>query len=83
VYWLLTWSADLAASASGGAPRYHPDRRDALARLGKRVARLPLFRYYRALLRQRELLGHPLVPRLAAEALLFEYQALFNDAHGS
>jgi DNA polymerase-3 subunit delta' len=57
VYWLLTWSADLAASASGGAPRYHPDRR--------------------------ELLGHPLVPRLVAEALLFEYRALFNDAHGS
>ncbi|HVP86679.1 MAG TPA: DNA polymerase III subunit delta' [Casimicrobiaceae bacterium] len=83
VYWLLTWSADLAASATGGVPRYHPDRRDALARLGKRVARLALFRYYRALLRQRELLGHPLVPRLVAEALLFEYRALFNDAHGS
>lgn len=83
VYWLLTWSADLAAAASGGTPRFHPDRREALGRLGTRVARLPLFRYYRALLRQRELLGHPLVPRLVAEALLFEYRDLFIDANGS
>jgi len=82
VYWLATWCADLAASASGGEPRYHPDRREALAQLAPRVARIPLFRYYRALLRQRELLGHPLVPRLVAEALLFEYRTLFNGAHG-
>jgi DNA polymerase-3 subunit delta' len=83
LYWLLTWSADLAASASGGAPRFHPDRRDSLRQLARRVARLPLFRYYRALLRQRELVGHPLVPRLVAEALLFEYRTLFNERDGS
>ena len=78
VYWLLTWTADLAAMSSGGAPRFNPDRRDALAELGARVARVRLFRYYRALLQQRELLGHPLQPRLVAEALLFEYQQLFG-----
>ena len=78
VYWLSTWVADLAASASGGAPRFHPDRRDTLAQLARQVALLPLFRYYRTLLRQRELLGHPLVPRLVAEGLLFEYQGLFT-----
>ena len=82
VYWLATWTADLAASASGGPPRFHPDRREALAQLGRQVALLPLFRYYQTLLRQRELLGHPLVPRLVAEALLFEYRGLFADAHG-
>jgi DNA polymerase-3 subunit delta' len=78
LYWLLAWTADLAAVASGGAPRFSPDRRDALARLAPRVARVRLFRYYRALLRQRELLGHPLQPRLVAEALLFEYRAAFG-----
>ena len=83
VYWLMTWSADLASTASGGAPRFHLDRREALGLLGTQVARLPLFRYYRLLLRQRELLGHPLVPRLVAEALLFEYRELFIDANGS
>jgi len=82
VYWLSTWVADLAASASGGAPRFHPDRRAALAQLASQVALLPLFRYYQTLLRQRELLGHPLVPRLVAEALLFEYRGLFTDANG-
>jgi len=77
VYWLLTWTADLAAMGSGGSPRFNPDREEALALLGARVARLRLFRYYRMLLEQRALLGHPLQPRLVAEALLFEYRAMF------
>ena len=77
MYWLLTWTADLAAVASGGAPRFHPDRGDVLAGLALRVARVPLFRYYRTLLRQRALLSHPLQPRLVAENLLFDYRILF------
>jgi DNA polymerase-3 subunit delta' len=79
VYWLLTWTADLAATSSGAAPRFHPDRGESLARLGERVARVKLFRYYRMLLGQRALLGHPLQPRLVAETLLFEYRALFES----
>jgi DNA polymerase-3 subunit delta' len=82
VYWLLAWTADLAAVASGGTPRFNPDRREALASLGGRVARVALFRYYRALLTQRALLGHPLQPRLVAEALLFEYRAAFAQKDG-
>ncbi len=77
LYWLLTWTADLAAVTAGAPPRFHPDRREALSRLARRVARVPLFRYYRALLQQRSLLAHPLQPRLVAEALLFEYRTLF------
>jgi DNA polymerase-3 subunit delta' len=82
VYWLLTWVADLAASSSGGDPRFNPDRRDGLAQLGGKVARLKLFRYYQTLLRQRALLGHPLQPRLVVEALLFEYLGLFEMGDG-
>ncbi len=82
VYWLLAWTADLAAVASGGTPRFNPDRSEALAGLAARVARVALFRYYQALLRQRELLGHPLQPRLVAEALLFEYRAAFPRGRG-
>ena len=78
LYWLLTWATDLATVASGGAPRFHPGHREALVELGRRVARVPLFRYYQTLLRQRALLGHPLQPRLVAEALLFEYRGLFT-----
>ncbi|HTS22387.1 MAG TPA: DNA polymerase III subunit delta' [Casimicrobiaceae bacterium] len=83
VHWLLAWTSDLAAVASGGEPRFHPDRRDALASLGARVARVTLFRYYRTLLRQRELLSHPLQPRLVAEALLFEYRTAFSREQGT
>lgn len=78
LYWLLTWTADLAAVAAGDSPRFHPDRREPLSRLAARVARVPLFRYYRTLLQQRSLLSHPLQPRLVAEALLFEYRTLFG-----
>ncbi|MEO8739493.1 MAG: DNA polymerase III subunit delta' [Casimicrobiaceae bacterium] len=77
ISWLLSWTADLAAVASGGEPRFHPDRRAALANLAGRVARVPLFRYYQSLLRQRALLSHPLQPRLVAETLMFEYRDLF------
>ena len=61
-------------------PRVHPDCAAALARLAPRVAPLPLFRYHRALLRQRALLAHPLQPRLVAEAMLLDYRALFAPA---
>jgi DNA polymerase-3 subunit delta' len=77
LYWLLSWTADLASVASGGPARFHPQRRDALVALASRVARVPLFRYYRTLLEQRALLAHPLQPRLVAEALLIEYRDLF------
>lgn len=77
VYWLLAWTADLAAMAAGGAPSFNPDRRDALKRLAGRVAPVPLFRYYQMLLQQRALLSHPLQPRWVAEALLIEYRKLF------
>jgi DNA polymerase III subunit delta' len=77
VYWLLAWTADLASVAAGAAPSFNPDHRDALARLAGRVAPVPLFRYYQALLGQRALLSHPLQPRWVAEALLIEYRKLF------
>lgn len=77
VYWLLAWTADLATVAAGSAPTFNPDHRDALTRLAGRVALVPLFRYYRTLLRQRALLSHPLQPRWVAEALLIEYRKLF------
>jgi DNA polymerase-3 subunit delta' len=77
VYWMLAWTADLAAVASGAAPSFNPDRADALKRLAGRVAMVPLFRYYRALLQQRALLSHPLQPRWVAESLLIEYRKLF------
>lgn len=77
VDWLIAWSADLARVHAGDSVRQNPDSADALRRLAEQVAPIALFRYHRSLLRQRALLAHPLQPRLAAEALLIDYKALF------
>jgi hypothetical protein len=76
--WLGAWTADLARVAAGGAPSRNPDFGDALAALAASVAPVPLFRYHRALLRQRALVAHPLQPRLVAEAMLIGYRDLFR-----
>ena len=78
VDWLVAWTADLARVLAGGAASRNPERRAAIAELATQVARLPLFRYHRSLLEQRTLIGHPLQPRLVAEALLIDYRALFR-----
>ena len=76
--WLVAWSADLARVRVGGDAARNPERRTALTGLAPQVARLALFRYHRSLLEQRTLVGHPLQPRLVAEALLIDYRALFR-----
>ena len=43
---------------------------------------LRIMRHGRLQQQQRALLGHPLVPRLVAEALLFEYRAAFAQRDG-
>jgi DNA polymerase-3 subunit delta' len=76
--WLIGWCADLARVRAGGTPAENADFDAALHALARSVAGVPLFRYYRDLLRQRTLLAHPLQPRLVAEALLIDYRALFG-----
>ena len=76
--WLIGWTADLARVAAGASARQNPDASPALARLARRVAPAPLFRYHQSLLQQRALVAHPLVPRLVAEALLIDYRGLFG-----
>jgi DNA polymerase-3 subunit delta' len=78
VDWMIAWTADLARVGAGGTARHNPECAAVLATLASRVAPIGLFRYHRALLRQRALLAHPLTPRLVAEALLLEYKALFR-----
>jgi len=75
--WLIAWTADLARVAAGGAVRLNPDASAPLQRLAAQVAPLALFRYHRSLLQQRAIQAHPLQPRLVAESMLLDYQALF------
>ncbi len=78
IEWLLAWTADLARVAAGSAARQNPDFARELNTLARRVAPLAPFRYHDQLLRQRALLAHPLQPRLVAEAVLIDYQAMFR-----
>jgi len=79
--WLIAWTSDVARVAAGGRPARNPERARELEALAQRVARISLFRYHQALLRQRAMIAHPLQPRLVAEALLIEYRDLF-ERHG-
>lgn len=76
--WLAAWAEDLARVSAGGPPARNPDHAAALAALAPKVAPVPLFRYHRALLRQRLLVAHPLQPRLVAETMLIGYRDLFR-----
>ena len=76
--WLSGWCTDLARVRFGGAPLQNRDMAADLAVLAASVAPPALFRYHRAVLRARALLGHPLQPRLVAEALLIDYRNLFG-----
>jgi len=76
--WALSWTADLARAASGGAPARNVDFAAAFGPLAASVAPVPLFRYHRSLLQQRALVAHPLQPRLVAEAMLIGYRELFR-----
>lgn len=78
IEWLLAWTADIARVAAGSVVRQNPDFARDLDALARRVAPLALFRYHDQLLRQRALLTHPLQPRLVAEAVLIDYQAMFR-----
>jgi len=78
VEWLLGWCGDLALAQAGVVPRRNGDHAATISRLAAAVAPVPLFRYYRALLRQRGLIAHPLQPRLLVEALLTDYRSLFR-----
>ncbi|MGC1817943.1 MAG: hypothetical protein WA900_09840, partial [Casimicrobiaceae bacterium] len=76
--WLAGWCGDLARVRFGGEPLHNGDMKAELGALAGSVAPIALFRYHRALLHARALLGHPLQPRLVAEALLIDYRDLFG-----
>ena len=75
--WLIAWTADVASVHAGGAATRNPDYARPIAALARTVAKVPLFRYHRQLLRQRALVAHPLSVRLVVEALLIDYRLLF------
>ena len=79
--WLMRWVADLLiVQQTGGAARYYPARAKSIMSSAAGFDVPALHRYYRKLADARRIAGHPLNPRLFAEALLIDYARLTRRA---
>ena len=73
------WVSDLQCCAQMGAPRYYP-KHDAAIKTLAQQARLPkLLRFWKSLIQARRHENHPLATRIQLEALLSQYQQVFED----
>jgi DNA polymerase-3 subunit delta' len=73
------WVSDLQSCAQMGSPRYYPKHEAAIKTLAQQ-ARLPkLLRYWKSLIQARRHENHPLANRIQLEALLSQYQQVFED----
>ena len=72
------WSSDLQTVAQGGMPRYYPKHISTFQTLSQQ-ARLPkLILFWKALVQYRRHENHPLATRVQLEALLSQYQQVFE-----
>jgi len=73
------WTSDLQAVAQGGGPRYYPKHLSTLNALSQ-TARIPkLHHFWRSLVQARRHENHPLANRVQLEALLSQYQQVFES----
>lgn len=72
------WSSDLQTVAQGGMPRYYPKHISTFKTLSQQ-ARIPkLIQFWKALVQYRRHENHPLATRVQLEALLSQYQQVFE-----
>jgi DNA polymerase-3 subunit delta' len=73
------WSSDLQAVAQGGNPRYYPKHLTTLQNLSQ-TAKIPkLHHFWKSLVQARRHENHPLANRVQLEALLSQYQQVFES----
>lgn len=76
---LQRWTSDLQSVAHMGLPRYYP-KHEAAIRVFAQQARMPkLLRFWKSLTQARRHENHPLAARIQLEALLSQYQQIFED----
>ncbi len=72
------WVSDLQTVAQGGSPRYYPKHIGTLKSLSQ-TSRLPkLLQFWKSLVQARRSENHPLASRVQLEALLSQYQQIFE-----
>jgi DNA polymerase-3 subunit delta' len=72
------WTSDLQAVLQGGNPRYYPKHLTTLKDLSQSARTPKLHHFWRALVQARRHENHPLASRIQLEALLSQYQQVFE-----
>ncbi len=73
------WISDLQSSVQNGGPRYYPKHQVAIQVLAQQVRLPKLLRFWKSLIQARRHETHPLATRIQLEALLSQYQQVFED----
>ena len=73
------WVSDVQAVGNGSSPRYYPKHESTLKALSQQARTPKLLRFWKSLLQARRSENHPLATRIQLEALLSQYQQIFED----
>ena len=73
------WTSDLQAVAQGGNPRYYPKHLSTLKGLSQTAKTTKLHQFWQSLVQARRHENHPLANRVQLEALLSQYQQVFES----
>ena len=72
------WVSDLQSVAQGGAPRYYPKHQTTILSLAQKANIGKLLQFWRSVTQSRRHENHPLATRVQLEALLSQYQQVFE-----
>jgi len=72
------WVSDLQSMTQGGSPRYYPKHLSTIQALAQRVNNSRLLLFWKSLILSRRHENHPLATRVQLEALLSQYQQVFE-----
>ena len=73
------WTSDLQAVVQGGNPRYYPKHLSTLKGLSQTAKTTKLHQFWKSLVQARRHENHPLANRIQLEALLSQYQQVFES----
>ena len=72
------WVSDLQLVNGGGTPRYYPKHIGTLKTLSQSVQAIKLLQFWKSLVQARRSENHPLATRVQLEALLSQYQQIYE-----
>jgi len=73
------WVSDMQSVGQGAHPRYYPKHESTLRSLAQLSHTVKLLRFWKSLVQARRSENHPLATRIQLEALLSQYQQIFED----